>query len=480
VLTNRVSTLFGVAALLGVFGVAQLNGAVAAMALPLCVYLLVGAVEPRRQALMLTVERELSSEIITSNSHCVVTLRVTNVGAEAAVVELSDSLPFGLSVISGFTRVVGEIPAGESATLSYVVGGPRGEYYFDEAWATSLRRFALQDNRLALSSVVRLRIDPQRESLRVSEIRPLRTRGFYGPISARVPGAGTNFLGLREYQPADQLKAINWRVSARMSARLPSLKRATISAQHGRADDRAESMLNGDTFYSNVYEQQRIADIVVVLDARASVNIVNNFGSLFDHSLYAAGAISESFLGAGHRVGLLVYGAGIDTVFPGYGKSQRLRIVSALGRAKTGAHEIFRDLQNLPSRLLPPGSQIVFVGPCGQGDIVPLIQLRSRGHAVLVVSPDSVRGDSNGRGAGPTGVSDRWRSSRVSGRLRDVDVAAQNLAESITKIERGLLHQKLQRDGVQIVDWNPLEPLDPVVYRALRVQRSIGIVRKAK
>ena len=100
-------------------------------------------------------------------------------------------------------------------------------------------------------------------------------------------------------------------------------------------------------------------------------------GSLFEHANRAAAALAESFLDDGNRVGLLVYGSGIDGVFPGYGRVQRDRILRALGRAAAGHHFVFESLRNLPTRFFPAQSQIIFVSPLSSDDVrsaLPLLR----------------------------------------------------------------------------------------------------------
>ena len=147
-------------------------------------------------------------------------------------------------------------------------------------------------------------------------------------------------------------------------------------------------------------------------------------------------------------MGLLVYGSGIEGVFPGYGRVQRNRLLRALARAATGHHFVFEKLDRLPTRFFPAQSQIVFVGPLANDDMPTLGRLRVLGYGVMVVSPDPIAFEMRALGAN----------------LRT------RYACRIARAERRLNLQTLSRRGVQVVDWDVALPLDAVLRTALARQ----------
>jgi uncharacterized protein (DUF58 family) len=96
--------------------------------------------------------------------------------------------------------------------------------------------------------------------------------------------------------------------------------------------------------------------------------------------------------------------------------------------------------------MFTPQSQIVFIGPLPSDDVDTLTRIRARGYAVMVVSPDPVRL------AAPEAPSDRIES----------------LARRTALAERALHVQQLRRGGVDVVDWDPAQPLDGALRTALR------------
>jgi uncharacterized protein (DUF58 family) len=264
----------------------------------------------------------------------------------------------------------------------------------------------------------RLFILPPVTRVRHIAIRPRRTRVYAGTIPARAGGPGTEFFGVREYHPGDSPHSINWRASARYT----------------------------DTLYANEYQQERVADVGVVLDGRLRTNEFAGNHSLFEYSVRAAASIADALLNQGNRVGLLLYASYLGWTFPGYGKIQRERILHALANARTGESQVFDNLQHIPTRLFPPESQLVFVSPLSEDDLKPLIQLRAQGYDVLVISPNPVKFELSYLPAS---------NPRVG------------LAGRVLHMERLLLLQRLQRASIFVLDWDVSEPFDSLVKRTL-------------
>jgi len=265
----------------------------------------------------------------------------------------------------------------------------------------------------------RLLIYPQTVRLRRIDLRPQRTLGFAGPISTRRAGSGVDFYGVREYVLGDRLRKINWRVSALHDRRL----------------------------FTNEFQQESLADIGLILDARTQSDIRTQGGALFEHSVQATASLADLFLRDGHRVGLLSYGA-MTRVFPGYGATQRERILSALAFSQTQMSYAFDRLGNLPIRFFPPRSQLVIVTPLLRDDLSGLLRFGSLGYTILIVSPD------------PIDFEVRSLSS----------TAGLDLPIRLARLERAVMLRTLQRAGIRVVSWETSQPLDQALFVALARQ----------
>ena len=398
-------------------GVGTVHGDFIALALPLVAYLLVGYLQAPEE-IRLEANRHLSIERAAPDQDVDVTVTVTNHGSGLEEVLLEDILPAGLTVRSGFSRHLLRLAKGESCTMSYTVSGARGGYVFEGVEAQVNDRLAVRGSKVRVEAQGRLFVLPPVMRLRHIAIRPRRTRVYAGTIPARAGGSGTEFFGVREYQPGDSPQSINWRASAR----------------------------HIDALYSNEYQQERVADVGIVLDGRQKTNDFARGHSLFDYSIQAAASIADALLNQGNRVGLLLYSNYLGWTLPGYGRIQREKILHALANARTGDSQIFSELEHIPTRLFPPESQIVFVSPLSEDDLKPLIQLRAQGYDVMVVSPNPVK----------------YELSFLPASNPNVDLAGR-----VVHLERILLLQRLQRANIHVLDWDVMEPFDLLVKRRL-------------
>ncbi len=418
---SRLAALLALIFGLLIFGLATLNGGIIALAIPAAVYLAV-ALFGRPTELRATVTRSLSAGHVAPGQVVTVKLDVTvRVAASSNAVIIRDVVPAGLEVVSGDTILLAPLPPEGRLTLEYAVRGARGEFAFRDTFLSVCDESGVFHRATTVSAPVGLLIRPSLRKLRPITLRPPRTRGFAGPIPARQSGSGVDFFGLRQYQLGDRLRWINWRVSARHERRL----------------------------FTNEYEQERIADIGIILDARAKTDVLTTAGSLYDHSIQAAAALADMCLDQGNRVGLLIYGRGREGVFPGYGNSQRERIFRALGRTASGHNYALESLNHLPVRFFPAGSQIIFIGALtGADDVSVLTRMRANGYGVIALSPNPINFEAATLQAA-YGVA---------------------YASRIAEVERQLSMAQLRRVGIQVVNWRVDRPLDQTLHESLARQ----------
>jgi len=408
-------------------GVATVRGEFIALALPLVAYLLAGFLFSPDE-IKLEATRHLSTERASPDAEVTVTVTITNRGTHLEEVMIEDIVPPDLNLRFATTRHLIQLPKDSTYTFSYRVAGPRGGYGFESVRVQVNDHLAVTSRTVQIEAKGQLFIFPPVTRLRHVAIRPRRTRVFAGSIPARVGGTGTEFFGVREYHPGDPTRAINWRASAR----------------------------HEDMLYTNEFQQERAADVGIILDGRTRTNEFAHGHSLFEYSVQAAAALTDALLAQGNRVGLLVYAAFLRWTIPGYGKIQREKILFSLAHARPGGSEVFADLEHLPTRMFPSESQIILISPLHEDDISPLVQLRAQGYQVLVVSPNPVK----------------FELSYLP-KNRNVELAARMI-----QMERALLMQKVGHAGIQVLDWDVIEPFDQVVKK--RLSRPVGYLRNMR
>ena len=405
-------------------GIATMSGQLIALALPFVVYLLVGYFFTPDE-IKLEATRHLSAERTSPNTNVIVTVTITNHGSDLEEVLLEDVVPADLAIRPDTdpssplrpNRHLVRLAKKASYTFAYTVSGPRGGYGFEYVRAYVNDHLRVISREVRVEAKGQLFVFPPVIRLQHVTIRPRRTRVYAGTIPARAGGSGTEFFGVREYQQGDSPRIINWRLSAHEE----------------------------DVLYANEFQQERVADVGIVLDGRLRTNEFAHGHSLFEYSVQAVAALADALLTQGNRVGMLVYAAFLRWSLPGYGKVQRERILHSLAHARPGGSDVFADLEHLPTRLFPPESQIILISPLHEDDFSPLVQLRAQGYQILVVSPNPVK----------------FELSYLPNN-RNVELAGR-----VIRMERAMLLQKVQRASIQVLDWDVAEPFDLVVKRML-------------
>lgn len=406
-----------------VAGLIMLRGAELALLIPLLLYWGYGLWQST-DSLQLQVERHLSSARVGLGVPVDVTVTVKNLGDRLDEVMLLDAVPHGLEVIEGSNTHLVNLKRLASFDFTYRVRGPRGGYSFGDLRADGGDALGLLRRTAVVTAPARLVVLPRVPAVKAVPIRPRRTRVYAGAIPARVGGTGLEFFGLRPYAEGDSARRVNWRAMAR----------------------------HPEAVYSNQFQQERVADVAVVLDGRDRTNVGSADGSLFEHSVVAAGSLAGALLQQGNRVGLLLYSHFLQWIMPGYGKVQRERILHSLAVAAPGASQVFDGLQYLPTRLFPPESQIVLISPLLEDDMPTLIQLRARGYQVLVICPDPVSFETRALLGRPA------RPSR-----EDILLAAR-----VVRLERAVMLGRLRRAGVHALEWDTARPFDQSMRSAFR------------
>ena len=397
-------------------GLALLNARLLVLALPLLIYLFVGLFNSP-QKLDLHVVRSVDPDRAVANSPVTIKVSIFNQGPGLEEVFLEDLVPENLERLEGEASTITELKSQATVELVYSVCGKRGIYHFPGLRATAYDRLGISRQQQEFAALGTIFILPEILRLKNVAIRPRQTRVYSGSIPTRQGGSGIEFFGVREYQSGDPVRLINWKTSAR----------------------------HRDLLFINEFQQERLADVWLILDARRRSDVVGARGSLFEYAVVATTALAQALLNQGNRVGLLVYGGFLDWTYPGYGKIQRERILRALAHARLGESMIFEKLENLPTRVFPMNSQLIFISPLHNEDLSILIHLRARGYQVIGISPDPIAFE----------------------RDELVVQKAGEMGLRVAQVERSLLVAQLKQAGISVFNWDVTIPFDRAMYLPL-------------
>ena len=249
-----------------------------------------------------------------------------------------------------------------------------------------------------------LRVYPSEETLR-SLVAPLETQVFAGNQVSRARGEGIEFADLREWQPGDRLRRVNWRATALRGA-------VWVNEQH----------------------LERNTDVVLFLDTFGEVQVEGR--STNDRAVRAAAALVHRYLERKDRVGLVGFGGFLSWLLPATGMRQLYAIVDTLLRSQIVYSHAWLNVDVLPPRTLPPKALVIAITPLlDSRTAAALLDLRARGYDLIVVEV-----------------------SPLELVAPEPDSAGQ-LAHRLWRLSRDALRWQYEQVGVPVVTWREDVPL---------------------
>ncbi len=198
------------------------------------------------------------------------------------------------------------IPAGGEQALEYVARPRyRGTFAFGDIHLRAAGPLDLVERQSVARAAGPANVYPDLREMRRYDISTRRGLAYdAGQRRARIPGAGSVFERLREYEPDDDPRSISW----------------TATARRGRP-------------ISVEYETERQQRIVVAIDSgRMMAGTLGELTKL-DHAVNTALMLAYVTTAKGDEVGILSYADEVRTfVPPRRGRRQFLRITEALRR----------------------------------------------------------------------------------------------------------------------------------------------------
>ncbi len=358
--SNKAPSYIGLLMIILILSLLSRNTSLAVLTLPLLTIVFLTSLLQSREAVSLSVQREIDPSMLGAIRPVRVALTITNLSKNSIrALEITDQLSQGLKLFSGSNQTVTNLRVGGKFTLEYqVLPYSRGLYKIGPAdilWSDPLKLFV---STASLGESNALYVYPEQHPVKV-RITPRKTGTWWGSTPSKRSGAGMEFYGVRDYQPGDELRSINWKATARLAR-----------------------------IVTNEYETERAADTVLILDAGRLSGSLLDTKSILDYEAEAALAVASFLLSGGNRVGLILHGRFRHWLYPGFGTRQYLKLRDQLVLAREGDSEI--PLKFLVSQLAPmilsPGSQIILVGHAfSSGLAEAIISLQSLGYDVTAI-----------------------------------------------------------------------------------------------
>ncbi|USZ50796.1 DUF58 domain-containing protein [Halomonas sp. DN3] len=210
----------------------------------------------------------------------------------------------------------------------------------------STERTAL-DPRVHLDLAHLTALEPQGRRLRLLPRQPARSV-LNGRHGSHLRGRGLDFLELRDYQPSDDVRNIDWRVTARTG-----------------------------TPHVRVFTEERDRPALLVVDQRMSMFFGSRHAMKSVTAAEAAALLGFAVLEQGDRVGgIVVSDEAVEEFRPRRSRAQLMRYLSALAQANQALH---------PQRKAPAPTSLDRV-------LTSVARLASRDHLIILLSDFDVPG----------------------------------------------------------------------------------------
>lgn len=427
-MNDKTLTVAGTAVLLLIIALITRNADIAWMTLPFLMLLMMAMLQtPNMERVSLRAKRILEQTRANGIVAVIVKLDVQNESQETVHLFIEETVQPGMKITDGELSQWATLQPGETTELKYAFTAVRGDFSWKSIRVRVSDPLGLIVSELLLPDNTTVQVRPPIKKFKAISLRPRNTVHSPGSIPARIGGSGTDFFGIREYHPGDSLRTLDWRLAAR----------------HPRK------------FFTKEFEQEEIAEIGLIVDARRNTDLQIGGESLFEHGVHATASLAEMFLHQGHRVSLLVFGESMLTAFPGYGKRQLHRIMSCLSKARVATeNSALGRLDFLPIRIFPPHALMIVISSLTSVDRSFFQRLRAYGYQGLLVSPDPIHF------VYPSLAPD----------------AANQFAIRAARIERRLRLNEIAQLHIPVIDWQVDRPLFPLIRNALtrsRGQREI-------
>lgn len=397
------------------------SGTIVALSLPLVAYLGIMALFLDGEESNLLVERRISDIRLMAGDVLQVEIVIRNTGPRVELLEVEDMIPDYLNIKTGTNCALMSLDNGEECTFSYTLECPlRGRYRLEKMKLAVMDSGRLHVSEIMFNQCSEFSVVARVEPTKGVNIAPKKTRNWVGQIKSRRVGIGTEFYGLRDYVPGDEIRKINWKASARR-----------------------------DMLLTNEFEAECSGDATLILDARLEANVGLIEDCAVEHGVRAASTMASKILKDKNRVGLIVLRDIIDEVYPAFGKRQFYKLSEHLLDVKPLGLLPFENVGWMVTSYFPLESQIIVISALTDREIVTTIgDLCARGYDVVVISPSPVKLES----------------------IMVKDSPGKTMASRILTLERDNLISELGQYA-RIVDWNPEDPLANAL-RGVDISRS--------
>jgi uncharacterized protein (DUF58 family) len=317
---------------------------------------------------LVDVDRTVEKKSIYEDQEFLVTLKVKNTSDRPVEhLEIIDSMPEDLLITCGSNHLIHFLEAREEVCFKWKLKSQVfGEFELGPILLKASDFQGTETSFQIYQKITRIVVMPKISYLPKMTIKPRTTRTWPGEILSRRRGNGLDFYGIAEYSPDYPTKRINWKVSSKFE----------------------------DELFVNQFMSELGGDILVIVDMRSVENIGKPQYSTSAYSVRAAAIVAYRLLRDRNRVGLVIIGASVTKVRPGFGKRQFDKILVVLSTNKPGGFWEMRMIGKYLSNFYSRNVTVIFISPLAENSAVEaIVDIATRGYKAIVISPSPIEAE---------------------------------------------------------------------------------------
>ncbi len=350
--TRRAILLLETAIMLLWIGIAVQNGRLILVSAIIFSYIILSLAFTLNPSKSVSLQRRLSNERVLEEQPIKITTVLRNQSTDPVLVQVADPLPESLGILEGsanYLVLVG--PGVENAITNVAKIDFRGHYVLPAPFARTRDEFGLREHAVETGPPIYLSVVPPIEDLSDFSLESHTAQPEIGTFRSGSVGVGTEFFGIRDYLPGDELRRINWKATARTGSLL-----------------------------SNEYEREHVTNIYLFVDLSAPQIHVLRW------TVRTAASIATYLLRTRNRLGLIVLGESTSHVKIESGRRQLLRVLDKLVTAEPGgagepSTYLLRVLEEMP-----PCEILVVSGLASEGIRQTVLAIKRRHERTTIIT----------------------------------------------------------------------------------------------
>jgi len=298
------------------------------------------------------VERVLAIERTLEEQPFTLTSTLSNDSLGPALLYVSQRFPPSLEVLQGSRDFAVFVPPRSTVTVSSILRAVfRGHYVLPTPIFRASDELGLREREIKAAKPSFLTVLPPIEDLSDFSLESRTAQPEIGTFRSSSVGVGTEFFGIRNYLPGDELRRINWKASART-----------------------------DSLLSNEYEREHVTNIYLFVD------LCTGRMDALKWTVRTAASVGTYLLKTRNRLGLVVLGESTSHVPIESGRRQLLKVLDKLVTAEPGgtgepSTYLLRLIEDMPK------CQVLLVTALtSQAISKTVIALRQRQNHVAVIT----------------------------------------------------------------------------------------------